>query len=210
MGFQGRGATLITNWHFGQLWGEEHLEIGRREVKALSRDCAAGLTAGARKKSYPHTDPNEDVVALIQSGPHVLLVCADGHNGKTSSHVAVEVLVERLTPIPSPESLSDDDLVDLWLDVNEAVLDAGMKARQRESRTTPVTALVSGARSDGSRWAIRFLQSSIRATIQGCSGAPADEKAALRALVEGRGTSPDLGQEPLGDLIDARVSVERG
>lgn len=121
------------------LWGNELPDLGRRRVDVLSTRAAVGLTAGAKSKACAHTDPNEDVVAVVARDDVTLLVCADGHNGATSSHVAVETVVAWFADAPDPVS---DNLVDVFASANDAVLRAGPAAGQSESRTTLIVALV--------------------------------------------------------------------
>jgi ADP-ribosylglycohydrolase len=132
------------------LWGDALPEIGRRRVDGLSARCAAGLTAGAKEKSYGHTDPNEDAVALVEADGLTLVVCADGHNGMASTRAAVELVLECLEPIPAPEAISDEDLIDMWLAANERATSAATHAGQPESRTTLIVAVVAAGRV---RWA---------------------------------------------------------
>jgi len=124
------------------LWGDALPQIGRRRVEALSSRAAAGLTAGGKKKAYGHTDPNEDAVAIVEREGTTLIVCADGHNGMAATRAAVETALHVLETLPSPDTMSDDALVDLWLAANDRVLAAGREANQHESRTTLVVAVV--------------------------------------------------------------------
>ncbi|MGE5272170.1 MAG: hypothetical protein ACM3QU_00130 [Verrucomicrobiota bacterium] len=40
---------------------------------------------GRYPKTYPHTDPNEDIVACAHDDPRTILAVAAGHNGLESS-----------------------------------------------------------------------------------------------------------------------------
>ena len=70
------------------LWGDEHTQLGERQVTAVSTNAAAGITAGYHKKTWTYTDPNEDAVAVVTGESGTLLVCADGHNGFASSRTS--------------------------------------------------------------------------------------------------------------------------
>jgi serine/threonine protein phosphatase PrpC len=132
------------------LWGDDHLSLGDRRVVALSDRCAIGLSAGDQPKVYAHMDPNEDGIAAVERTDTNLLICADGHNGVTSIHAAIDTLLEQLGSLPSPNELSDDRLVDVWLEANQRVIEAGRSAGQPESRTTLILVLA----GDGvMRWA---------------------------------------------------------
>lgn len=132
------------------IWGDEHPKLGSRCIESAGPNVALGLTAGALKKGYKHTDPNEDAVAVIQGRDATALLCADGHNGIASVRAAVEVALDRLGPAPSLATLSDETLVDLWFEAGEAVQRAAADTGQPDSRTTLVLAVV-GERT--LRWA---------------------------------------------------------
>lgn len=147
---QTSGASAPAKTQSVALWGDEMPQLGRRRIDSLSRDAAAGLTAGAKAKGYAYTDPNEDVVVLVEQDDATVLICADGHNGVTAPRVAVQAATEGLQRIAGLPFIDDDTLVDLWLEINERVLAAGPLAGQPESRTTLVIAVV---REGEVRWA---------------------------------------------------------
>ena len=133
------------------LRGDDLPQLGRRRVEAISPRLAAGLTAGAKPKSYTYTDPNEDAVLIVDSGDVTLLVCADGHNGMASTRAAIDAVLRRWGEgPPRPEEVGDDELVALWHTAGEAVIAAGAAAGQPDSRTTLVVAVIA---TGAIRWA---------------------------------------------------------
>ncbi len=132
------------------LLGVELTQLDRRRVETLSTHVAGGLTRGRLPKDYAHTDPNEDALVVVESDYGTLIVCADGHNGHTSSHAAVNEVLHRLGTTPAVADLSDDELVELWACVGDRIRTESAAAGQPESRTTLAIALLSG---DTLRWA---------------------------------------------------------
>ena len=129
------------------LWGRDHVKLGEIAIESPRLDVAIGITKGKYDKPYSHIDPNEDVVAAIAAGPSTLLICADGHNGLESSHVAVRYMLDALNDEP-PSDLSEEALVDLFHGAGEAVLRTteDPSCRNTESRTTLSLALISNHR----------------------------------------------------------------
>ena len=62
---------------------------GADRRRKVSPTTAIAISRGRHAKNYRHTDPNEDVVACYSDGDRVVLVVADGHNGRESSSEAV-------------------------------------------------------------------------------------------------------------------------
>jgi serine/threonine protein phosphatase PrpC len=130
------------------LWGPDYLEYGHIEVRPLGVTTAIAISPGLTKKKYDHTDPNEDVVAALEGERAVLLVCADGHNGLESSEAAIRSVLDQLGEDPPPADLSDEQLVELFHEANEAVLRKTQdpSCPNSESRTTLTVALVAESR----------------------------------------------------------------
>ncbi|MCP4907189.1 MAG: protein phosphatase 2C domain-containing protein [bacterium] len=76
------------------LRGRDHRQIGRLELEGLGR-AAVALTRGGARKTYSHTDPNEDCVAFALGEGGQLIVAADGHHGELGSEAAVEAIFDR-------------------------------------------------------------------------------------------------------------------
>lgn len=128
-----------------QLWGTDHGEL--EEVATASAGPRAGLalTRGRHPKAYRYEDPNEDVVAAVAGTRATLLVCADGHNGTTASHLAVREVLDALGD--PPPDLADGDWLDLFGTANEAVLATkGLGQRHPASATVLIVALVADGR----------------------------------------------------------------
>lgn len=133
-----------------ELLGAELTQLDRPRIEALSDRVAGGLTRGRHPKRYSYTDPNEDALVVAESGHGVLIVCADGHNGRAASHAAVAEVTERLGDAPMLDELGDEALIALWAAVGERVRVAAQAAGTPESRTTLIVALLSGTTL---RWA---------------------------------------------------------
>ena len=129
--------------------GEDLPHLGRRQLEAFDRDLAAGITAGARKKSYAATDPNEDAVRVFRADGATVILVADGHNGESSARVACDVIASLLEEDQHAVD-TEADLVELLTGTNGAVRSATAALGQPESRTTLVLAVVRGSRV---RWA---------------------------------------------------------
>jgi serine/threonine protein phosphatase PrpC len=105
-----------------ELWGTDHTELDAVASATAGDRAALAITRGRYAKSYRHVDDNEDAVAVVvaPSGT-TLLVCADGHNGATASHVAMREVLASFGDEPPP-ALSDEDWLALFARVNEAVI----------------------------------------------------------------------------------------
>lgn len=129
------------------LWGPEHLHHGQTATATIGADVAIGIDRGRHPKAYPHTDPNEDVVAAVVDGDRALLVVADGHRGQDAAVVAVEAVL-RWAADGLPAELDRHAAVDLVHEVNRQVMVAvrDVGCANPESRTTLALALVVGPR----------------------------------------------------------------
>ena len=127
------------------LWGRDHVELGDVATASAGPHGALALTRGLHAKTYRYEDPNEDVVAVTVGPNGTLLVCADGHNGALSSHVAVETILE-LVPDP-PATLGDKAWLELFGAANDAVVSRkGIASPQPASETVLLAALVTPGR----------------------------------------------------------------
>lgn len=128
-----------------QLWGIDHEELGALATAAVGPRIGLAMTRGRHPKAYRYEDPNEDVVAAVAGTRATLLVCADGHNGTTASHLAVRAVLDALGDPPA--DLGDGDWLDLFGVVNDAVLATkGLGQRHPASATVLIVALVADGR----------------------------------------------------------------
>ena len=128
-----------------ELWGTDHTELDSVASATVGTRAALAITRGRYPKAYRYVDENEDAAAAV-AGPSgtTLLVCADGHNGATASHVAVREVLEAFGDDP-PASLSDDEWLALFGRVNEAVIATkGLGSVHPSSNTVLLVALVAG------------------------------------------------------------------
>ena len=75
------------------LYGRDHTTLGEVATTTAGRTAAA-LSPGRFPKGYPHTEPNEDCVAVADLNTHLLLAVADGHGGADASHAAISAIVD--------------------------------------------------------------------------------------------------------------------
>jgi serine/threonine protein phosphatase PrpC len=128
------------------LWGADHEELDRIASAAAGDRAAIALTRGRHRKRYRYEDPNEDAVAAVAGPRAALLVCADGHNGLTSSHVAVRHVLDALGDDPPP-TLGDGDWLELFGAANDAVIATkGLGSPHPASDTVLVAVLASPGR----------------------------------------------------------------
>jgi serine/threonine protein phosphatase PrpC len=73
------------------LIGRDHHVFGH--LAAIAEGPAAiTLSRGGARKTYDHTEPNEDAVLFAHDRGGTLLVVADGHHGAAGSQVVIEFL----------------------------------------------------------------------------------------------------------------------
>lgn len=126
------------------LRGREHHKLGAIGTAGDGR-AAAALSLGGARKTYGHTDPNEDAAGVARGEHGVLLVVADGHHGHRAAELAVETLLERFA---APWIDDDTPLQPVWETcacealraVSETIL--AETGGARASRTTLVFAAV--------------------------------------------------------------------
>jgi serine/threonine protein phosphatase PrpC len=139
-----------------ELWGTDHTELDAVASATAGPRAAVAITRGRYPKAYRYVDANEDAVAVVSGASGTtLLVCADGHNGATASHLAVQEVLRAFGDDPPPE-LDENQWLDLFGTVNEAVIAAkGLGSEQPSSNTVLLVALVGaggisyGAMGDG-------------------------------------------------------------
>ena len=128
------------------LRGREHLEIGAIDAVAEG-PAAIAISMGGAKKTYLHTDPNEDSVFFAVGGAGVLVGLADGHRGFEAS----EVVLEHLLAHPGPQWVEpggvapaswDRHVLAAICDANEEILQERLDTEMGRSRTTLSLALV--------------------------------------------------------------------
>ena len=128
------------------LRGREHLEIGATD--AVSEGPAAiAISMGGAKKTYIHTDPNEDSVLFAVGTAGILVALADGHRGFEASEVVLEHLLAHPGPQwvetggVSPSSWGRHALAALC-DANGEILRERLDTEMGKARTTLALALV--------------------------------------------------------------------
>ncbi len=128
------------------LRGCEHTRLGAVEVIAEGR-LAIALSVGGFRKTYRHTDPNEDAAAFAGGEGGLVVAVADAHGGAAASQAALERLLERYAPEwTGPRALSSDDwpqvALDALADVNRTILERIEAGERPLSRTTLTLALI--------------------------------------------------------------------
>ncbi len=133
-----RGLTQV-------LWGPDHTILDKTAEVMVGGRVALALTRGRHRKRYAYIDPNEDVVAAVTDSNRLMLAVADGHNGKESSVVAVQALVD-LARAGLPDRVDSDRATDLFLRLNDRVIEAvgDPGCPNPTSRTTLAVALLVG------------------------------------------------------------------
>jgi serine/threonine protein phosphatase PrpC len=128
------------------LRGREHLEVGATD--AVSEGPAAiAISMGGAKKTYIHTDPNEDSLLFAVGSAGILVAVADGHRGFEASEVVLEHLLAH--PVPqwiepggvTPASWERHALAALC-DANGEIVRERLDTEMGKSRTTLTMALV--------------------------------------------------------------------
>ena len=130
------------------LRGRDHHQIGRLELEGLAT-AAVGLSRGGARKTYSHTDPNEDCVAFALGDGGQLVIAADGHHGELGSEAAVEVILEQFasawTAATSPvkgEAAWRQQGIDALLASNRAILEIAGRNQLPPAPTTFALALL--------------------------------------------------------------------
>jgi serine/threonine protein phosphatase PrpC len=141
-----RSGTTRCRSMRATLWGIDHEELGPIASAAAGERAGVAISRGRFPKRYRYEDPNEDAVAAVAGPRATLLVIADGHNGATASHIAVQALLNAVGDDP-PDGFGDADWLDLFAVVNDEVIAAkGPGAPHPASNTVLVAALASPGR----------------------------------------------------------------
>jgi serine/threonine protein phosphatase PrpC len=130
------------------LCGRHHHRVGGLELIAEG-PTAIALSRGGARKTYSHTDPNEDCVAFATGPGGQLVVAADGHHGELGSEAAVQSILETVaetwTAAESPVASRADwrqQGLDALMEANHAILRIAGKTQLPPAPTTFVLALV--------------------------------------------------------------------
>lgn len=130
------------------LRGRHHQQIGRLELDGTG-PAAVALSRGGARKTYSHTDPNEDCVAFAQGEGGLLALAADGHHGELGSEAAVETLLEGFgarwtaaAPAAQDEAGWRAQLIEALLASNRAILEVAGRNQLPPAPTTFVGALI--------------------------------------------------------------------
>ena len=134
--------------HTAFLRGRDHQQIGRLELDGLG--CAAvALSRGGARKTYSHTDPNEDCVAFALGDGGQIVVAADGHHGELGSEAAVEAILDQFasnwTAAEAPvqdEAAWRAQGVEALIAGNRAILEIAGRNQIPPAPTTFVLALI--------------------------------------------------------------------
>lgn len=130
------------------LRGRDHPRIGRLSLEGLG-PAAAALSRGGARKTYSHTDPNEDCVAFAVGAGGQLAIAADGHHGELGSEAAVEVILDEFagawtaaTPPTRDEEGWREQAIDALFRANHAILEIAGRNQLPPAPTTFVLALL--------------------------------------------------------------------
>lgn len=130
------------------LRGRDHHQIGRLELEGLG-SAAVALSRGGARKTYSHTDPNEDCVAFALGDGGQLVIAADGHHGELGSEAAVEAILDQFASAwTAPQGPAEGEAawrqqgIDALMASNHAILEIAGRNRLPPAPTTFVLALL--------------------------------------------------------------------
>ena len=130
------------------LCGRNHHRVGALELISEGRNAIA-LSRGGARKTYSHTDPNEDCVAFASGPGGEIVLAADGHHGELGSEAAVgrilEEFAESWTSAEAPvreRSEWRQQGLDALMSANRAILEIAAKTQLPPAPTTFVLCLV--------------------------------------------------------------------
>ena len=130
------------------LRGRDHQQIGRLELEGID-EAAIALSRGGTRKTYSHTDPNEDCVAFAVGDGGQVVIAADGHHGELGSEAAVEAILDGFasdwTAATTPATSEADWRaigIEALLASNRAILEAAGRNQLPPAPTTFVVSLV--------------------------------------------------------------------
>jgi serine/threonine protein phosphatase PrpC len=130
------------------LRGRDHQQIGRLQLEGID-EAAIALSRGGARKTYSHTDPNEDCVAFAVGDGGQVVIAADGHHGELGSEAAVEAILDGFasdwTAATTP-TISEADWraigIKALLASNRAILEVAGRNQLPPAPTTFVVSLV--------------------------------------------------------------------
>lgn len=130
------------------LRGRDHHRIGALALEGLG-PVAVALSRGGARKTYDHTDPNEDCAAFALGDGGQLVIAADGHHGALGSEAATHALLTefgaRFTAATPPTTSADawrELAFEALLRANRAVLEIAGQNGLRPAPTTLVLAVL--------------------------------------------------------------------
>jgi len=130
------------------LRGRDHHRLGSLELIAEG-PAAIALSRGGARKTYSHTDPNEDCTAFALGAGGQLVVAADGHHGELGSEAAVQAVLEEFADpwtaasAPATERAGwREQAFEALLRVNRAILEVAGRSQLPPAPTTFVLALL--------------------------------------------------------------------
>jgi len=85
----------VSGFRDALLKGAEHRRIGAVSLIAEA-GAAIAISRGGARKTYPHTDPNEDAALFVLGEGGVLAAVADGHHGARGAAAALACLRDAL------------------------------------------------------------------------------------------------------------------
>lgn len=130
------------------LRGRDHQQLGGLELEGLGQ-AAIALSRGGARKTYDHTDPNEDCVAFALGPGGQLSVAADGHHGELGSEAAVGAILERFAATWTAAAPPEKDeagwraqAIEALLTANQAILEVAGRSQLPPAPTTFVLSLM--------------------------------------------------------------------
>ena len=130
------------------LRGREHPLVGGLELTGIDR-VAIALSRGGARKTYAHTDPNEDCVAFALGEGGRLVMAADGHHGELGSEAAVQTILDEYasdwtaaTPTAVTPEAWREQAFEALLRANRAILEVAGRNQLPPAPTTFVLALL--------------------------------------------------------------------
>ncbi len=130
------------------LRGRDHRWIGGLELTGIDR-AAVALSRGGARKTYSHTDPNEDCVAFALGEGGQLVIAADGHHGELGSEAAVQTILDEFAPdwtaaappVSGPDAWRER-AIEALLRANRSILEVAGRNQLPPAPTTFVLALL--------------------------------------------------------------------
>lgn len=130
------------------LRGQDHHRVGGLELVGEG-DAAIAISRGGARKTYSHTDPNEDCVAFAIGEGGQLVVAADGHHGHHGAEAAVRTILEEFADswtAASPLTRDTGEWVsqgfEALMSANRSILEIAAQYQLPPAPTTFVLALV--------------------------------------------------------------------